>query len=32
MRYWPVVLIIFGIVMIIRYQMKSRTTDKNVAK
>ena len=29
MRYWPVVLIIIGIVMIVRYQIKSRSGEKD---
>ena len=29
MRYWPIVLIILGIVMIVRYQIKSRSGEKN---
>ena len=30
-RYWPVVLIIIGLVMIVRYQMKSKTGHKDQA-
>jgi hypothetical protein len=27
MRYWPVILIIIGIILIIRYQIKPRSTE-----
>ena len=32
MRYWPILLIVLGIVLIVRYQMKSRSGDNEIVK